>query len=156
MKMERAGHGQATAWTGRLVDWAAIAAQMAAPQIYSVDGTVTVEQALDGNIYGAANDRKSDFITHISPRRQDKMQTKTFTGHALGSAKYGRYASHHDKDYLDGEIGADAVLCFFDGVSAFGGIEHAREHDDRDSPDDAQGISSTEYRRLGGWAGFEA
>jgi hypothetical protein len=34
--------------------------------------------------------------------------------------------------------------------------EHAWDHEDRDSPDDVNGLIPTDYRRLGGWAGFDA
>jgi hypothetical protein len=37
----------------------------------------------------------------------------------------------------------------------FGGLEHAWEHEDRDSPEAANGDSATEYHRLRGWAGAE-
>lgn len=149
-----------------LVDWAAIAAasamplvvaaQTAEPEVYSLDGSVTVEQAVDDNIYGTANNRESDFITRVMPRLEAKMETEALTARAIANAEYGRFASHDDEDYLDAEIGADATLRFVDGLSAFAGIEHAWDHEDRDSPDDVQGVSPTEYRRLGGWAGFEA
>ena len=112
-----------------LVDWAAIAAasamplvvaaQTAEPEVYSLDGSVTVEQAVDDNIYGTANNRESDFVTRVMPRLEAKMETEALTARAIANAEYGRFASHDDEDYLDAEIGADATLRFVDGLSAF-------------------------------------
>lgn len=106
------------------------------------------------NIYADADQRVSDLVLTLAPSLAYTFERDGALLSLHGDAVVGSYASHDEEDYLDARIGLKGERDF-GRLRLFGGVEHAWEHDSRDSPEDAFGIEPVTYTRLGGNAGAE-
>lgn len=120
---------------------------------FLADPSIAVTEAYDDNIFATKNGKVDDFITVISPRLS---LTTDLPEHEFGlnaGADIGRYAENTSEDYEDYFVGADGRYDFAPGSNVFAGVNYAREHEERDSPDDVSGAEPTTYDDLSGFLG---
>lgn len=146
----------AVAWAVVQVLWLTTAthAQDADTDV-TFDASIAFEEEYRDNIFSTTNNTESDLITRVAPRAELGVTGEGFDVRLLGSLEAAHYADFEDEDYLDAQVGASGTFDATSDVTLFGGAEHAWAHEQRDSPDDANGIEPTLFRRAGAHAGFE-
>lgn len=116
-------------------------------------GIMVTEQYTD-NVFLTSNDRRSDFVTKISPWASLSMEMDDFKLEAEASAEIGRYLDNSSENYEDFSVGTDARYRVRDGLFVFGGLDYAWDHEDRSSPDDVNGLEPTDMREASGYFGL--
>jgi len=111
---------------------------------------IKFEELWDDNIFATDSnvDEESDFITIVTP---SLLITSGWDRHELNfraGASFSAYAEHDDEDTQDAWIDVEGRYDFTDSTNVFGGIGYSREHEDRASPDDVNGIDPILYRVL--------
>jgi len=118
------------------------------------DSGVTFTEQYTDNVFLTSNDRRSDFITKISPWTTLTMELGDFKLEANASAEIGRYSDNSSENYEDFSIGTDARYRLRDGLFVFGGMDYDWDHEDRSSPDDVNGLEPTNIREASGYFGL--
>lgn len=107
---------------------------------------VALSEIYDDNIYRTDSGTSDDFITALSP----SVQLKSNWGrHALNfgaSAHIGRYASHSSENYNDYNAFANGRLDISGDSNLSGSVSYSKLHEERGSPDGANGINPTIYK----------
>jgi len=104
-----------------------------------------VAEAYDDNIFSTATDRKSDFITEVSPslRAESNWQAHYLRWQAGG--EFARYLHNGDERFDDMNGSAEGRLDLSNDTNLFGGIWFGRDHEERESPDEVHGTEPTRY-----------
>ncbi|SHL38157.1 uncharacterized protein, PEP-CTERM system associated [Roseovarius marisflavi] len=118
------------------------------------DAGVSVSEQFTDNVFLTANDRRSDFITVIEPWISLALRRQDFRLNLDASAEFGRFADYSSEDFNDYFLGAQARYRINDSVFAFGGLDFAWEHENRNSPDDVDGVKPTELHDASGFFGI--
>ncbi len=108
----------------------------------------------DDNIFRTNTNTVDDFITVISPSVDLRSN---WNNHALNlgaRADIGRYADNGREDYEDYNLYANGVLDITRRARLSGGLSYSQLHEDRGSPDDANGVNPTEYSLMAANAAF--
>ena len=104
---------------------------------------LTVSGMYDDNIYATRTETKSDRILHLFPSLELKSNwSKHSFGLNLG-ADIARYDKYTDEDFEDYWVSADGRYDVTEALNLFGGISYSREHEERGSPEDQNGIEPT-------------
>ncbi|WFM69676.1 outer membrane beta-barrel protein [Halomonas sp. CKK8] len=140
LAVSAASHTQAQDATGR-TDW-------------SHDVGVTVGNEYNDNIFYERENRVSDTITTVSPRAELVGKGQRHEIRAFGSAERGKYHEYQDENYTDWRLGGEGRYAYSEAGSLFGGVNLARGHEERSSPDAVNGEEPTLYDRLGTFAGI--
>ena len=115
---------------------------------------VEVSESFTDNVFLTSNFKQSDFITTVSPWAKWTLATDDFKLDLRASAEIGRYSNFSTENYEDYLVGANARYRLANGIFVFGGVDHAWDHEDRTSPDDANGLRPTELRKATGYLGI--
>ncbi len=115
---------------------------------------IAVGETYNDNIFATATDKKSDFITTISPSVLLRSNWSNHEVHALAEADIGRYASHDDEDYKDYRTLLGGRLDVRRDTQISGNVGYSHQHEDRSSPDDVRGLEPTTYDKAAADAAF--
>jgi hypothetical protein len=121
---------------------------------FEFDAGLTVSEQFTDNVFATANDRRSDYITTFAPWAQLTFRAEDFRLQLEASAEIARFADYDDENYEDYFLGAEGLYRINEDVFAFSGIEFSKDHESRESPDDVNGTSPTEFRDIGGYFGL--
>lgn len=108
---------------------------------------LTLSGLYDDNILAARENKGSGFAALYSPKLSAKSNWGAHALNILAAADIGRYSSLTRENYEDWEIYTDARLDVRRTVQLSGGIGLARDHVERISPTDADGLEPTEFYR---------
>jgi len=116
---------------------------------------VTVSGVYSDNIFATRNDKEDDVITIVSPYLQfeDRGDNHRFSFDA--GAEVGIYAENDRENYEDYWGGFEASVGVGSAVEFFGGGRYSQLHEDRGSPDDAQGLYPTTYNDTEAFVGIQ-
>lgn len=106
---------------------------------------IAVAEYYDDNIYAAQTDEQDDFITVITPsfNLKSKWDMHRFDfGAGLEVSRYADLTNENTNDYWANVSGQ---FDFSKRQNIFGGIQYARDHEDRASPDAENGDKPTEF-----------
>ncbi|MBS9718928.1 outer membrane beta-barrel protein [Pseudohalocynthiibacter aestuariivivens] len=115
---------------------------------------VTLTEQFTDNVFLTSNDRRSDFVTTFAPWASLSMESGDFKLDLEASAEIGRYSSNSSENYEDFALGAEARYRLREGLFAFGGLDYAWDHEERNSPDDVNGLEPTDLREASGFFGI--
>lgn len=105
----------------------------------------TVAVTHDDNIFRTETGTVDDIITVVTPSlRLDSNWNR----HRLGlsaSADIGRYADRNAEDYDDYKLNLNGQVDITRRANVTGGLSYDKLHEDRGSPDNANGVNPTEY-----------
>jgi len=113
---------------------------------FKLSPEISVGQLWDDNIFATEDNREDDFVTVVTP---SVSLTSAWEKHELNmkaGASFSAYARHEDEDTQDAWVDVEGRYDFTDMMNVFGGIGYSREHEDRVSVDDVNGIEPTLYR----------
>lgn len=109
---------------------------------------ISFAQLWDDNIFATDTGEEDDIVTVVSP---SLLLASNWDRHALNlraGAVFSGYARHNDEDTQDAWFDLEGRYDLSKPTNLFGGIGYSREHEDRTSPDDVNGIEPTVYRVL--------
>ncbi|AXI43286.1 outer membrane beta-barrel protein [Sulfitobacter sp. SK011] len=131
----------------------ATASQNAESSVFEVEAGITLSQEFTDNVFLTANGKRSDFVTVVAPWIDLSMQSDDLRLRFGVLAEIGRFADNSSENYDDYTIDAELRYRLGDGLFAFGGLEYKWDHENRNSPDDVNGVAPTEFRDASGYFG---
>jgi hypothetical protein len=108
----------------------------------------------DDNVFYSNNDKRRDWALVVSPMVWVQSQWAQHALNFYGSADFTRYEEYDSEDSNDYRGGVEGRRDLGDRANVYGGVYAAREHEDRESPEDLNGITPTDYRQYRYYAGF--
>jgi len=123
---------------------------------FRIRPSVSITQRYDDNVFSAATNEVSDWLTEITPKLKidstwDQHSIRLDTG-----AHIGRHWNYESENYKDFWVKGDARYELSSNTNVFGGITISRKHEGRDAEDAVLGGSEpTVYHALGGHAGIK-
>lgn len=113
---------------------------------------ISVGEIYNDNVYATRADRKSDWITTIAPYLGLQFGDNEASINVGASAEQGVYSEYSDEDYLDYRFYANGRFLLTPELLLFTSVSQAHNHEDRSSPDDADGSVPAEYDLTSGVA----
>jgi uncharacterized protein (PEP-CTERM system associated) len=98
-----------------------------------------IGETYDDNIFRDSTNTKSDFITTVRPEAALRSNWNNHMLNFFAAAEHGMYASHDDEDYTDLFLGTDGRIDIQRDTNVTAGLNHTFGHEERGSPDDANG-----------------
>jgi hypothetical protein len=126
----------------------------AAENSVAMDAGLTLSEEFTDNVFQTANDKKSDFVTVFAPWIELSLLSRDYELSFGADAEIGRYATYSSENYEDYGLYADGRFRLGDSLFAFGGLDYAREHEERSSPDSVNGLEPTKYHETSGYFGI--
>lgn len=108
----------------------------------------------DDNVFYSNSDEKRDWALVVSPMLWIQSQWAQHALNFYASADFTRYQDFDSEDSDDYRGGLEGRRDLGDSANLYGGIYAAKEHEDRESPEDLNGITPTDYRQYRYYAGF--
>lgn len=112
-----------------------------------------VSEYYDDNIFATKSNRTDDFITVFAPH---VYAVSDWDRHRLllqAHLDATRYQSHEKENSNDYWLAGEGRIDLGDRSNVFGGVLYGRFHEDRDSPDDINGLEPTLYSEKRAYAG---
>ena len=106
---------------------------------------VEVGEAYNDNIFATDDDEEDDFITVVRPEVDFESDWNRHALNLRTGAEAGFYLDNDDENFLDGFALLDGRVDVLRETFIFGGLGWRHRHEDRGSPDDAQGEEPTVY-----------
>ena len=106
--------------------------------------SVALEQLYDDNIFDTDNNTEDDFITRVVPRFDLRSNWQNHALNFEGGAAIDRFWDNSDEDTEDYDIGASGRIDIKRSTNVRLRSSYEHTHEDRGSPDDAQGTRPTE------------
>ena len=113
-----------------------------------------VSEFYDNNIFATKTGEQNDFVTVIAPQ---VFVASNWARHSLNFQAHGDvtlYNEHTKENSTDYWFSSEGQYDFSDTTNAFGGTLFGQWHEDRESPDDVNGLEPTIYRELRGFGGL--
>ena len=113
----------------------------------------SVDGQYNTNIYATQNGAKSDYITDLTA---DARLVSDWSRHSLDTdlnVKSGLYSNNTDEDFTDLTASVNSRIDVTRDARLVAGGSVARNHEDRSSPDNANGIDPTKYMQYNGTTG---
>lgn len=107
--------------------------------------SVAIEEAYDDNIFKTDNATVDDYIFSVKPALSVASQWSRHSLNLSTSADVGIYADNSDEDYTDYDVTASGRVDVRRDTNLKGNFSYAEKHEDRGSPDDANGVEPGEY-----------
>lgn len=147
-----AQEGEGTTVSGReRPNYDALGIQVSSFLLYP---SLTLGTDYNDNIYSEKNHKTDDVIFTVTPA---VTLQSDWNNHALGieaSATIFRYFDESNEDVEDYEIAANGRYDIQRNTALNGGLGFSKEHEERGSPDDADGRDPTIYHIFGGQFGL--
>ena len=113
-----------------------------------------IGETYDDNIFRDSSSTKSDFITTVRPEAALKSNWNNHMLNFVAAAEHGLYASHDDEDYTDVFLGTDGRIDIQRSTNITAALNHTFGHEDRGSPDDANGVEPADTQITNGRLAF--
>lgn len=117
--------------------------------------SIEVTPTYDTNIFQTTNDRKQDFIYIISPEVVVRSNWRRHELNFGARADIVRYKTHTTENYEDASFTLNGRFDVQRDSFAFGGFRWAQRHEERGSPDEAGGVSPTQFWAMEGTLGYQ-
>ena len=114
---------------------------------------VQIAEFYDNNIFATSNSKKSDFVTVISPHVLAESKGARHKVDLEGHIDATRYRDHGSEDSDDFRVNGEGQYDLTTATQVYGGLLYLRAHEDRESPDDVNGIEPTVYHESRAYAG---
>jgi hypothetical protein len=108
------------------------------------------------NLFGTSNYRQSDRITALEASGDITREGERSQLRLYASGQISRYRDNPSEDTEDYTVGLEGGRQVGQASRLSGGVEYSRSHEDRTSPDAAQGLTPTSFDRLRVHGGGEA
>ncbi len=115
---------------------------------------IGLSETYDDNIFRTDGSEVDDFITVLSPSLNLKSNWNRHSLNFGASADIGRYADRTTENYEDYNVNTGGTLDITRRSHLSGGLSYAKLHEERGSPDAANGINPTEYKLANADASF--
>ena len=113
-----------------------------------------ISEAYSDNIFSTRNNKVTDFITTFAPSLGYTHDGEKLDFSIGGSAEIGRYARTPSENYEDYRVYFNGKAQLAPGARLITSASHARNHEERSSPDDVSGTSPTIYDLFHGHSVF--
>ncbi len=100
------------------------------------------------NIYATTGAKVDDFIFGIRPQISGRSLWKRHSLRMSAFGNFGLYADNPDENFNDAGVNTDATIDIAENSQITARLAATRDHERRDSPDDARGINPTIYYRI--------
>jgi len=110
--------------------------------------TLDLEEAFDDNIFKADNGTVDDYILSLKPALSVNSQWSRHALNFLAGAETAFYADNDDENYTDYNFSADGRVDIRRDTHFEVDAGFSQNHEDRGSPDDANGVDPGEYTRM--------
>ena len=107
----------------------------------------------DNNIFATKTGEVNDYVTVLSPQIYVASDWSKHMLNFQAHTDVTRYKTHHTEDSTDYWFSTEGRYDFTNLTNAFGGLLYGNFHEDRDSPDDVNGIEPTIYTDKRAYAG---
>ena len=114
---------------------------------------LTLSGFYDDNLFATQSARVEDFGLEISPALWLQSDWERHQINFQAGLALTRYADQTSENTQDYRASAEGRYDISDNSNVYGGLRFAREHEDRESPDDLNGIKPTRYNTHRGYAG---
>ncbi|MDH3640027.1 MAG: outer membrane beta-barrel protein, partial [Gammaproteobacteria bacterium] len=122
---------------------------------FKLRGLIGITEGFDNNIFATEFEEQHDFITIISPTVSASSKWTHLELNYGASADVYRYQDFDNEDAEDWRLFIDGRSDVSESTNLFGGFSHAKNHEQRSSPNDVLGIRPTTfeiYEVFGGYA----
>lgn len=109
---------------------------------------------LDNNIYRQSSQEKSDAVTAFKPALEVSTDWSLHEVKAGVQAEVGKYWKHRSENYQDYSVYVSGVYDVMYGTRFFARASYDEKHEERGSPEDANGERPTEYSVSSAELGF--
>ncbi|WP_158272077.1 outer membrane beta-barrel protein [Marinicauda salina] len=120
------------------------------------DAALAVSETYTDNVFITTNQRIDDLVTVVEPSAELRFRGARHEASLTAGADIARYRDNPDEDYDDYRLALDGRFAASDRLIAFGGAEHVWSHENRQSPEDVNGETPTEYTRANLFGGVLA
>ncbi len=120
-----------------------------------VTADLVVSEQYNDNIFSTRNDKISDTISILAPSIGFTHDGDVFDMSLGASAEIGRYNHRSTEDYEDYRLYLDTRLRPMTGMDILAGASYARDHEERNSPDDVNGITPTIYKHTRAYTAWQ-
>ena len=100
------------------------------------------------NIYATKGNKVDDFIFGIRPQISGQSLWKRHSLRMSAYGNFGLYADNPDENFEDAGVNTDAAIDIAENSRLNVKVSATRDHERRDSPDDARGTTPTIYHRI--------
>lgn len=114
-----------------------------------------LQESFNSNIFAAAADEKSDFITSIEPSLDLRSNWNNHALNLHADSRVVRYMDYDDENFNDYTLSADGRFDVLRDFRLLGGAGYQVRHEPRSSPDNQGGTEPTEYSVTGANLGAE-
>ena len=121
---------------------------------FLVHSYVGFSPQFDDNVYATDAPREADLISVFSPALVARTNGTRHSVRLSAGADLGRFRELSAENYDDWRVSADGLIDRTPGSRILLGGAFAKLHQPRDSPDDAGGLSPTEYTSATAFADF--
>jgi len=122
--------------------------------VFNVNAGVSASRVYSDNVFSTESNEISDQSNLFSGFVRLESDLEKHKLDIYGGGTVGRYRDQDNEEYEDYFIGADGRFDLNEQHYLFGGFEHAREHEERSSPDDVNGTEPTLYKDSSAYAGY--
>lgn len=123
---------------------------------FLVDPGISVTETYDDNIFADKFNEEGDLITIVSPTLDVRSDWQQHSLNFRAGADIAFYGENPDEDYQDAFASLNGRYDLSRTSNIFGGLDFAREHEERDSPDSPfAAVEPTTYTDVQGVLGGE-
>lgn len=108
----------------------------------------------DSNVFATPGARVSDWASIWSPAVWAQSNWEKHAVNLYAAADLTYYKQETDENTQDWRMSAEGRYDFSADANTYGGLWWSRDHEDRESPDDRNGINPTVYYSFAGYAGY--
>ncbi len=114
---------------------------------------LVLSEVYDDNIFATRSNEESDLVTVLSPSVSLVSDWERHYFRARASGDFARYRSNDSENYNDYRTSMEGRYDLSRVANVFGGLGYGKEHEERASPEDVNGIEPTTYTSTSGHAG---
>jgi hypothetical protein len=106
---------------------------------------MNLKEAYSDNVFRTQNNTKGDFITTVSPQVQLQSDWARHQLNFLASADVFKYADNTSENREDLNLAGDFRVDVMKDINFYGGAAYRQLHEERGSPNDANGLKPAKY-----------
>ncbi len=114
-----------------------------------------LSETYDDNIFAVHDDKKADFITTLAPSLTALAEGPDHAVRLRAGGQIGRYKLHASENFADGHAVAEGRLDLSPDTRIFGGAWAGRDHEERESANEAFGREPTRYFDFRSYGGVQ-